>query len=167
MFARLTTLLVFVTFCTGCSFIQNLTKFDQRTEYVHHRILHRGETLSLISAWYTGSPKNWRVIHSHNPSLDVRNLAIREIVKIPRTITKREDAFQKRELLALQRTFHPRRSIAKRSKKPKVHLTSTKQAAVNSPKHVKEIEGCEHLSHSFEGLLKCADRVSQDLEQFR
>ena len=50
---------------------------------VYHTVSRSGETLGLISDWYTGSPNNWRTIAAANGSLDPTRLMIGDTVMIP------------------------------------------------------------------------------------
>ena len=51
--------------------------------YYKHTICWSGETLSLISKWYTGRYTNWREIVNHNPEIDPKCIKIGQIIYIP------------------------------------------------------------------------------------
>lgn len=56
-----------------------------------HTIQYSGETLALISTWYTGSRNNWEKIKAENPGLNERRLRIGDQVRIPvELMTKNE-----------------------------------------------------------------------------
>lgn len=51
--------------------------------YYSHKICWSGETLSLISKWYTGNYTNWKKIVTHNPEIDPKRIKIGQIIYIP------------------------------------------------------------------------------------
>ena len=51
--------------------------------YYKHTICWAGETLSLISKWYTGKYTNWQKIANHNPEIDPRCIKIGQTIYIP------------------------------------------------------------------------------------
>lgn len=58
---------------------------------LRHTVERRGETLSAISAWYTGSAKNWADIARANPGVDERRVRIGDVIKIPAVLVRRRD----------------------------------------------------------------------------
>ncbi|NOQ46040.1 MAG: hypothetical protein GQ559_05130 [Desulfobulbaceae bacterium] len=62
------------------------------TRLYSHTIRWRGETLAVISTWYTGTQKNWKTIVESNPGLNSRQLLIGSIVLIPKDLMLRDDA---------------------------------------------------------------------------
>lgn len=48
-----------------------------------HQIKYKGETLALISHWYTGSVHNWKQIMEYNGMTSTTNLRLGEEIKIP------------------------------------------------------------------------------------
>lgn len=84
-------LLTIVTiFLISCSPRQANTPIQQ-PEYIEHTITHSGETLGLISAWYTGSSANWPTIANANPGLQVKNLRMGDTVRIPKEMARRNE----------------------------------------------------------------------------
>ncbi|MDJ0815093.1 MAG: LysM peptidoglycan-binding domain-containing protein [Desulfobacterales bacterium] len=51
--------------------------------YYTHRVRWPGESLSLISSWYTGSSKNWRKLAKANPRLNPNRIKGGDVVRIP------------------------------------------------------------------------------------
>jgi len=62
-----------------------------RLPYLEHSVKYAGETLGLISKWYTGSEKNWERILHENPGLDVYRLKKGMLIFIPSQMVIRED----------------------------------------------------------------------------
>jgi hypothetical protein len=58
-----------------------------------HIVKYQGETLGVISKWYTGSSENWRAILKANPKLDVYRMKLGQNIIIPETLIKRRDKF--------------------------------------------------------------------------
>jgi len=56
-----------------------------------HTVSVPGETLGLISDWYTGSAQNWRAIAAQNPGLNPNRLRMGDQVYIPESMTRRTD----------------------------------------------------------------------------
>lgn len=56
--------------------------------YVEHVVRWPGETLSLISKWYTGKFSNWRAIAKANPALNPKRIRRGNIIKIPKELLR-------------------------------------------------------------------------------
>ena len=56
-----------------------------------HTVSVQGETLGLISDWYTGSSQNWRTIADNNPGLNPNRLRLGDQVMIPESMTTRTE----------------------------------------------------------------------------
>jgi len=56
---------------------------DNRQEDVEHRVQYSGETLQVISAWYTGRGSNWQLIRAANPGLRPERINIGKTIIIP------------------------------------------------------------------------------------
>ena len=77
----------------GCAlFPKTPTAQEERVQkqYVMHQVKYPGETLALISLWYTGDVKNWERIAKVNPGLDVKKIKIGDYVRIPRELAVKE-----------------------------------------------------------------------------
>jgi hypothetical protein len=64
---------------------------DTPPEGVFHVVTHRGETLGIVSAWFTGKSGNWREIQQANPELNPDRIDIGDTVFIPKSLLVRED----------------------------------------------------------------------------
>jgi hypothetical protein len=53
-----------------------------------HRVRWKGETLFIISKWYTGSGKNWKALSKFNPKLNPNLMIINENIFIPEDLMK-------------------------------------------------------------------------------
>ena len=60
----------------------------KNTSYYEHKVRWKGETLSLIAKWYTGSQKNWKVLAKDNSWLEPNNLSTGHKVFIARNLLK-------------------------------------------------------------------------------
>lgn len=58
-------------------------------DYIYHRIKYQGETVAVISAWYTKSAKNWPEIVDSNPKMIPSKLRIGDLVRIPKRLVRR------------------------------------------------------------------------------
>jgi hypothetical protein len=65
---------------------------EPEIEYAYHRIKYSGETVAIISAWYTKSAKNWPEIVDSNPKMVPSKLRIGDIVKIPKRLMRRNSS---------------------------------------------------------------------------
>lgn len=71
-----------------------------------HNVRWSGETLSLISKWYTGSYQNWRALADANPRLNPNRIKIGDEIIIPKNILKTKKS--------MPRSFVPTASAGKR-----------------------------------------------------
>lgn len=60
--------------------------------YYKHRICWPGETLSLISKWYTGKYTNWKKIVNHNPEINPKRIKIGQTIYIPDKMLRTREA---------------------------------------------------------------------------
>ncbi|RIK99980.1 MAG: hypothetical protein DCC75_14165 [Proteobacteria bacterium] len=58
--------------------------------YLTHIVKFQGETLAVISKWYTGDSQNWQRIQAANPGLDVRRMRMGQVIRIPRILVIKE-----------------------------------------------------------------------------
>lgn len=58
---------------------------------VEHHVKYSGETLAIISKWYTGNAENWRIIKNANPSLKPERMYLGQKIIIPREIVAKSD----------------------------------------------------------------------------
>ena len=62
---------------------------------VEHTIQYKGETLGLISKWYTGNPANWNLIIQANPGLKPNRMNLGNVITIPGDIVTRREPMPK------------------------------------------------------------------------
>ena len=55
-------------------------------DYLTHTIKWRGENLSMIARWYTGSSKNWMHLVEANPGIKLRRIDIGDSILIPEAL---------------------------------------------------------------------------------
>jgi len=75
--------------CTPSNSQPAPTSDKTEEEYIYHRIKYSGETVAVISAWYTKSSKNWPEIVDANPKMIPSRLRIGDLVRIPKRLVKR------------------------------------------------------------------------------
>lgn len=56
--------------------------------YHEHRIRWHGETLSVVSKWYTGRYSNWKKLINHNPEINPNRIKIGQKIYIPNALLK-------------------------------------------------------------------------------
>ncbi len=56
--------------------------------YYEHEVHWPGETLSVISKWYTGKYQNWKKLVNHNPELNPNRIKIGQKVYLPKGLLK-------------------------------------------------------------------------------
>ena len=56
--------------------------------YFEHKIRWPGETLSVVSKWYTGRYDNWKKLINHNPEINPKRIKIGQKIYIPDTLLK-------------------------------------------------------------------------------
>lgn len=87
-----------------------------------HRVRWKGETLSIISKWYTGSGKNWKALSNANPKLNPNLMNINDNILIPNDLIKSRKPMP----LSFLSSFIRKKSVQSfRSNKPsnKNHVT--------------------------------------------
>jgi len=63
--------------------------------YIEHVVRWQGETLSLISKWYTGKFSNWKIIAEANPDLNPKRMRKGNIIKIPKELLRTQKPMPK------------------------------------------------------------------------
>lgn len=125
---------------------------------IYHEVLFHGETLSLIAAWYTGDSRNWKTIADFNPGLNPNNISIRDIIKIPKSIVKKEKSFTQSEFQAMQKSVRKRPSLLEQSINPQNLL----DADLGTPETYGEKEQYEGMSKGQTGANPTGDsRLNQ------
>lgn len=85
---------------SACSFLgfngsNNSQAYDSKVvtkvEMFQH-VIAPGETLGMISSWYTGKTSNWEEIHLSNPNIDPKKMLVGEVILIPMYLVIRQDS---------------------------------------------------------------------------
>jgi len=93
--------LVLVLSASGCAnFVSKLGGFDRPQRAVKHTVRYQGETVSAISRWYTGSPRNASAIRSFN-GLGNRRLQRSDNIWVPGRLVIRRRPLPKTYLVSL------------------------------------------------------------------
>jgi hypothetical protein len=90
----------------------------QKTHFVH-TVQYAGETLSIISKWYTGDDKNWEVLADANPHVDFEKLATGNKIFIPENLLKTRKPLTEKFVATYYKKSQPK-------KKPKKKKPSSK-----------------------------------------
>ena len=94
----LSCLLLCSFFVSGCS-VGKSSKDSQSdgnaNSFYRHRVKYSGETLGIISQWYTGSIGNWGLIEKANPGLRPTHISIGEIIYIPQNLIVKHNPLTK------------------------------------------------------------------------
>ncbi len=70
---------------------------------IYHQVRYAGETIALISRWYTGDAKNWHSLAEVNPDIDVNRIFLDDVIRIPKALTVRTDSYNQSQFRAMQR----------------------------------------------------------------
>lgn len=62
-----------------------------QTKDVEHTVRYSGETLAVISKWYTGKTDNWRAIKNANPGLKPERMSLGQKILIPGDLVIQEE----------------------------------------------------------------------------
>ena len=81
---------------TGCSQNRNGMSDQDTPPYIEHTVKYPGETLGVISKWYTGTAANWRAILAFNPAMKATRIRLGDRVRIPRSLVIRDSPMPKR-----------------------------------------------------------------------
>lgn len=92
---------------------------NHRSDY-RHTIRYKGESLGLISLWYTGSAGNWKKLKRYNQIKSNASLHLGQVVRIPRALLVKQRRMPKRFVQGAQgRRPAPKPEPAKPRQKPK------------------------------------------------
>ena len=83
-------------------------------DYYYHKVRYSGETLSIISQWYTRDGENWKTLSKSNPQLDPDHIKIGTIIKIPEKLLYTRKPMPKNFVVAaIKRQKAKERELAK------------------------------------------------------
>jgi len=89
--------LIFIN--SGCNMIGMKKKerepAPRKTQFVH-TVKYSGETLSIISIWYTGDVNNWRILENNNPHIAYNKMAAGDKIFIPEYLLKTREPLTKK-----------------------------------------------------------------------
>ena len=75
--------------------------------YYAHTVSYPGETLGVISSWYTGKTNNWQVMSEHNPNIHVKRIQIGQSILIPQFLIKRGDTLPRNYVIRKRSAAQP------------------------------------------------------------
>ncbi len=89
---------VLVVIISGCNMIGMKKKerepAPQKMQFVH-TVKYPGETLSIISKWYTGDVNNWRILENNNPHIAYNKMVAGDRIFIPENLLKTREPLTK------------------------------------------------------------------------
>jgi len=136
---------------TGCSLLGGSAPPPEPT--VIHVVRFPGETLGVISAWYTGTPSRWSEIRAANPNLDVRKIRIGQNIAVPARLVRNVVPLTPEAITSIER------QIAGNGGADALAWREAEDTTYQYP--VRSIVGCSDLSNSLQGLHECANRRGQ------
>ncbi len=98
---KILSILLFIFAACGLSACSSKAPPAPQPTYFNHTVKFSGETLAVISAWYTGSAKNWELLAAANPELKPTRIKIGDVIKIPNDLITRFEPLPKKLLKAL------------------------------------------------------------------
>ena len=100
--------LVFIS--SGCNMIgmkkERVPAAPQKIQFVH-TVRYSGETLSIISKWYTGDVNNWKILANDNPHVDYNKIATGDRIFIPENLLKTREPLTKEFIDSFYREKKP------------------------------------------------------------
>lgn len=106
-------------------------------KYVYHRIKYSGETVAVISAWYTKSAKNWPEIVDANPKMVPSKLRLGDIVRIPKNIVKRSGPLPSEFVTSFKNGVNKDTSKSGLAASPEISATPISKEALGSDSGLK------------------------------
>lgn len=86
---------------------EELPVVEKQPEFFHHTISFPGETLMTISAWYTNSTLNWKLIQEANPGLNPNLMQLGTVINIPAGLVKNTTPMPKSFLVSKKEAQKP------------------------------------------------------------
>jgi uncharacterized protein YceK len=100
---------------------QQGTEESKQTAFYVHKVKWSGESLSIISKWYTGNIDQWSAIAKANPGLDPKRIHVGMNIRVPRKIMTTTKPMPQ-EFVA---SFHPGDTKGSGKEKPATPPQST------------------------------------------
>jgi len=102
---------------SGCHHFDSAPPEPDLKEIDHvHTVSRQGETLSLISSWYTGSIENWPKIAEANPKLQVNKMRLGDQIVIPAQLVVQRDEMPAKYQPGASNSGSTKRTVKKGSK---------------------------------------------------
>ncbi len=101
---------------------QSKKKKSIKQIYYIHVVKWEGESLSLISKWYLGNYKDWKLLAKHNPELNPDNIHVGDKVWIPKKTMK---TFKQMPESLLNKNSKPKKRKSLELYGPKDHKEKT------------------------------------------
>lgn len=92
-----------------------------------HTVRYKGETLSIIAQWYTGSHDLWREIAAANPGLNVDRIELGQTILIPNELLKEARPLGENEIRKIGASFRTAPTV-KAAQRVEQHLTPVEEA---------------------------------------
>lgn len=113
-------LVVSVSSCSKASITP--ASIESKPQQFFHKIANSGETLTIISKWYSGDVDNWNQIVLANPGLHPEKLTIGDVIMIPQDILKTREPMPASYLEQQLKALSYRRSDEQRLEQKQVEL---------------------------------------------
>jgi len=100
-------LLFILSFLGGCSLavseVSSVPVEDPPPDNpFYHTVTYEGETVGLISSWYTGNFSNWKLIKDFNHGMDPNRIMLGDVIAIPKTMMIRNDVMPSRVVFGVE-----------------------------------------------------------------
>jgi len=70
--------------------IEEAVDHEPKIDYYEHRVVWMGETISIISGWYTGDILNWKEVADANPEINPKLIRKGDVIRIPKEMMTTE-----------------------------------------------------------------------------
>ena len=112
-----------VLICNGCKSLGLGTKETEwkpaepvKSPPYIHTVKYPGETLRIISKWYTGDINNWEALADANPNIDYENMLKGSRIFIPEPLLKRREPLTEDFIASYNKKSKP--MVKEEKKKP-------------------------------------------------
>ncbi|NCC23706.1 MAG: LysM domain-containing protein [Deltaproteobacteria bacterium] len=121
--------------CLGCKKKPSSQSSPATEKHLSHTIRHQGETLAIISQWYTGDPGHWRTLMNLNGIASPTALRLGQTIVIPMNLVKTSKPLPASFIKEQTRPKAQTKTQTKVQKKPKPDMApaSDAQAEPESP----------------------------------
>ena len=137
-----------------------------KSEFYVHKVRWSGETLSVITQWYTGTYKNWDTVARANPDLNPELISYGDDILIPADLLKTNEPMPREFLRTSLRKRQPSPSVEPAIEPVEIELFGP-QDTKQPPAELEEIE--LFAPQGTEQLKSESDEIElfgpQDIEQ--